>query len=176
MAIRDFQAEDGTRSRGYEFEPGRIICPDGSFWSRWKPGAGGMRPETGWRRLRGKLIRGYRAVDVRGKNVFIHTLVLTCFFGEKPPGLEGIHRDDDRENNSVDNLYWGTHSENMKDRESNGRWSVLSIQPPPKLSTDRKADIIRRMILGESPTVIARDHGICRQQTYNVLKGVMYGN
>jgi hypothetical protein len=43
-------------------------------------------------------------------------LVLETFVGPKPtPKHECCHRDDDRSNNAVENLYWGTHAENMRD-------------------------------------------------------------
>jgi hypothetical protein len=48
-------------------------------------------------------------------------LVLIAFVGPKPKGQECCHFPDaDPQNNHVDNLRWGTHTENMKDRFLHG--------------------------------------------------------
>jgi hypothetical protein len=65
--------------------------------------------------------KGYLKVnlDVGGKNVArcVHQLVLEAFVGPKPEGQEGCHfPDPDKSNNSVANLRWDTHLENVRDR------------------------------------------------------------
>jgi hypothetical protein len=52
--------------------------------------------------------------------------VLKLFGSPCPEGDErycACHKDDDRDNNCIDNLYWGTHAENMRDLVNNGRHS-----------------------------------------------------
>ena len=51
----------------------------------------------------------------------VHRLVLEAFVGPCPPGMEACHWDDDPLNNRLDNLRWGSRSENMYDRVRNGR-------------------------------------------------------
>lgn len=51
----------------------------------------------------------------------IHSLVLEAFVGPRPEGTHACHRDDDKDNNALANLYWGTPSENMADAYANGR-------------------------------------------------------
>jgi hypothetical protein len=46
--------------------------------------------------------------------------VLKLFNGPRPFGALACHKDDDRENNHVDNLYWGTPTSNMEDQTRNG--------------------------------------------------------
>ena len=53
--------------------------------------------------------------------VRVHRLVLEAFVGPAPDGMDGCHRDDDKDNNTLDNLYWGTRAENMADQVRNGR-------------------------------------------------------
>jgi hypothetical protein len=54
--------------------------------------------------------------------VFVHVLVLTTFVGPKPdPRMIALHADDDGKNNRLDNLRWGTRSENGKDAVANGK-------------------------------------------------------
>lgn len=53
--------------------------------------------------------------------IFIHVLMLEAFIGPRPIDLEACHRNDDPIDNRIENLYWGTHIENMRDMVRNGR-------------------------------------------------------
>lgn len=55
------------------------------------------------------------------KQYLIHDLVLLAFVGEKPKGYEALHHDDDRYNNSISNLRYGTRQENEIDRKRNNK-------------------------------------------------------
>jgi NUMOD4 motif/HNH endonuclease len=79
------------------------------------------------RRIRGKILKlnfdrkGYACVVLAGNRFRrIHTLVLEAFVASRPDGLECRHLDDDKTNNRLDNLLWGTGSENSIDRVQNG--------------------------------------------------------
>jgi hypothetical protein len=102
-----------------EEHAGCRIGSDGSFWrlrwSSWDRVSGSMDRDGDWRV---KIPSGKRN---KGKVVKIAVLVLTYFVGPKPPGFECCHRDDDKDNNNVSNLYWGTHRQNMIDCVRNGR-------------------------------------------------------
>lgn len=56
----------------------------------------------------------------------VHRLVLESFVGPCPEGGEGLHWDDDKENNNLSNLRWGTRTENLLDRVRNGRHSFAA--------------------------------------------------
>ena len=62
---------------------------------------------------------GYLYVSLcrKGKsyNRPIHTLLLEAFVSLRPKGMEARHLDDNNQNNSLSNLKWGTHKENMQD-------------------------------------------------------------
>jgi len=86
---------------------------------------------TKWGRLR-KLRpctcqRGYLRVGVCGDDgkrrvISVHLLVLYALVGEKPNDtMMGLHIDDNKLNNHVDNLKWGTFQDNMDDRVRNGK-------------------------------------------------------
>lgn len=64
-----------------------------------------------------------RLTRARGESEgrLIHHLVLEAFVGPRPEGMQGLHRDDDRNNNSLSNLYWGTFEDNARDKNLNGR-------------------------------------------------------
>jgi hypothetical protein len=51
----------------------------------------------------------------------VHHLVLEAFGPNRPPNSEARHLDDDRTNNQVANLRWGSRSENRRDAVRNGR-------------------------------------------------------
>ena len=75
---------------------------------------------------------GYRVVklsllDVQ-KTFRVHSLVAAAFLGERPLGMEVCHNDGLKENNSVSNLRYDTHLENMRDnvRHSKNFWASKS--------------------------------------------------
>lgn len=51
---------------------------------------------------------------------YIHRIVLETFVGEAPAGTQACHWNDDKEDNRLENLRWGTPNENMLDRVRNG--------------------------------------------------------
>jgi hypothetical protein len=59
--------------------------------------------------------------DKKRKSLTVHTLVLSAFVGPRPEGMWGLHRDDDPRNNRLENLYWGTPTQNTRDAVSSGR-------------------------------------------------------
>lgn len=67
---------------------------------------------------------GYPSVVLRnvslGKHLKVHHLVMQAFMGPRPEGIEVLHRDDDRNNPALANLYYGTQSENLYDCVRNG--------------------------------------------------------
>lgn len=81
-------------------------------------------------RLKGRVLKpgitpkGHRFVVLSHRGVpstkSVHILVLEAFIGPRPEGMLGLHRDDDKSNNTVENLYWGTYSDNAADAVRNG--------------------------------------------------------
>lgn len=72
--------------------------------------------------LKGRILKPWRnrkylsvALGISHKEL-IHVLVLAAFEGEKHNGMICRHLDGDHSNNRLDNLEWGTYSENMIDR------------------------------------------------------------
>lgn len=78
--------------------------------------------------------RGYPTVILCGKkrvNAKVHHLVLLAFVGPRPPGLMGLHGDDDPTNNRVENLRWDTQASNEQDKVRNFRASARQLPTPP---------------------------------------------
>lgn len=57
--------------------------------------------------------------DGQVKDAYTYHLVLEAFVGPRPEGMESLHWDDDPNNNAVDNLRWGTRTDNMRDMSRN---------------------------------------------------------
>lgn len=113
--------------------PGYRVGDDGSVWCclvRRRIGRGkGTKSEIGpdWRLL--KPIRnnpmGHLAVHLsrksKAKTYQIHTLVLLAFVGLPPAGKQCRHFPDrNPANNRLENLSWGTVTENQRDRFQHG--------------------------------------------------------
>lgn len=66
---------------------------------------------------------GYWMVSLSGprKHFTVHSLVALTFIGARPPGAVCRHINDDRLDNRVANLIWGTQSENIYDSVRNGK-------------------------------------------------------
>ena len=80
--------------------------------------------------LKGNILRtplnkyGYPCVNlcIQGKQQkrHVHALVAEAFIGTRPDGVDVCHSDGDPANNHVDNLRYGTRSENMLDSVRHG--------------------------------------------------------
>ena len=88
------------------------------------------------RKADGKLIpisinnAGYAKVSLDKDNCFCHTLVLEAFVGPRPEGLLAHHIDNDKINNSVENLRWVSRSLN---NEASGRPTRVDLSEIKKL-------------------------------------------
>lgn len=57
---------------------------------------------------------GYYMVRIGGKSFTLHSIVCKGYLGDCPKGKEINHIDEDKSNNSIFNLEYVTHKENMK--------------------------------------------------------------
>lgn len=92
----------------------------------------------------------------------VHRLVLTTFVGPCPPSLEALHKDNDRQNNALSNLRWGTRKENADDRSKAGS-QAGHRNGQAKLTLAQVAEIRKRYkpydkVHGGNP--MAREYGI----------------
>jgi hypothetical protein len=101
---------------------------------------------------------GHRLVGLRRGGIYksksVHRLVLEAFVGPCPPGFVCRHINGDPDDNRLENLSWGTISENAIDRSAHGRWSIQSLR------TGDVPDIWARLVAGESINAIASDYGV----------------
>lgn len=125
--------------------PGHAITKNGRVWS--KP-----RLDSRGNHLPGKWLKpfsmssGHLQVTLWKNAVnykyLVHRLVLEAFVGPCPEGMECRHLDDDPINNKLENLRWGTRSENMYDSVRNGKHArVRNCGEKAGMSKLRESDI-----------------------------------
>jgi DNA-binding XRE family transcriptional regulator len=91
--------------------PDYLITKDGQVWSRIS---------KRWLKARDNY-RGYLQIALGRKGIRkIHQLVLETYVGLRPEGMECRHLNGNRKDNRLENLKWGTRSENMQDAVRHG--------------------------------------------------------
>ena len=102
-------------------------------------------------------------------SVRIHTLVALAFLGPRPDGYYICHRDGNTDNNTVDNLYYGTPTDNMADAKRQGRTNFGVRATCAKLN-DRKVRVIRGLYkCGFTVPRIANIFGMTLRPIYAVI-------
>lgn len=105
-----YEVSDCGRVRSVERT---VVARDGRIMSlasqlkNLSPGFGGYVLAQLWRNNEQRKVR-------------VHTLVLEAFVGPPPAGTECRHLDGNPANNSIENLAWGTSSQNKWDRVRHG--------------------------------------------------------
>lgn len=103
---------------------------------------------------------GYTQIVLNVGNWWLlHRLVLHVFVGSCPDDLFGLHENDDKSNNRLDNLYYGTSSQNAVDRVLNHRARGIDAAAS-KLTREQVLEICRRIDGWEKYGAIAEDFGI----------------
>jgi hypothetical protein len=141
--------------------------------------AAGARSDR-WKDLKGCVNRdGYRVFvlnqDGGGKTYFyLHVLLMQVFGGPCPEGHEVCHRDDNKANNGLDNLYYGTRQNNIHDAFRNGRLKRGGASPYAKVSDEQVAEIRARADAGlrwGEQKQMAHQYGLSQSQICNIIKG-----
>lgn len=85
--------------------------------------------KTKYRYLQGGRDRfGYLQTWVCHKKYYTHRLILEAFVGPCLPGKEGEHKNRIKDDNRLKNLWWATHSENMKNRGMTPKWRAVILK------------------------------------------------
>lgn len=100
----------------------------GNVWSCWRQRHQAPRAMSDrWRKLNtssnaaGHLILNFAGLDGVRRHAFVHVLVLEAFIGPRPESMPCCrHLNDDKKDNRLENLCWGTYAENAADRIRNG--------------------------------------------------------
>lgn len=91
----------------------------------------GSRYPVPARILKHTIAQGYPLVrlsrDGVSRNYLIHRLVAIAFIGDPDDGREVCHKDGNRANPRVENLYWGTRADNLADSLAHGTWNNQNV-------------------------------------------------
>lgn len=129
------------------------------------------RPITQWNS------NGYPTVTLvdpnntnKRRNFAVHILVAQEFLGERPKGTVVRHIDDNKLNNNINNLRYGTYSENGKDAVKNGKLKIGENSKLAKLS-DKEVDTIRHLVvsLGKTHQSVADMFGVARSTISGII-------
>jgi hypothetical protein len=129
---------------------GYRVGNDGSVWSCRKLKSLGGRNGTvsilsgTWKQMKVRRQKeGYFSVNIGGHTFRVHTLVLITFVGPCPQGMVCRHfPDPEKTNNNLSNLQWGTHAENMQDRNVHGTQNTGERNGQSRLNDAAVRDIL----------------------------------
>jgi hypothetical protein len=109
--------------------------------------------------------------DRPSKRVAVHRAVLSAFVGPGAPGLYARHLNGDREDNRLENLAWGTPSDNTEDARGHG---TLPVGEANGNSRTTELDVVHMRQLhaaGLSRSEIAVMYGLSGSGVADVLHG-----
>lgn len=130
---------------------------------------------------RGKQTKwGYMQVHLRGvgcdgRQALVHRLVLEAFIGPCPHGHECRHLDGNPGNNRLDNLAWGTPTENGEDKFRHGRVRLGDDHPEVKVSDALVLELRARAGAGELAVALAAEYSLTRQLINGRCRGRLPG-
>lgn len=161
---------------------GYFVDTNGDVWStkksigRVKGGKIGWRPvglpkkmslRQGW--------GGYKSIRLRNKNntrsTFAHRLVAEVFISNPDNKPQVCHKNDIRNDNRVENLFWGTAQENSDDCVSKGRSTFGQKNGRAKVSKFQVQRIRVMREIGSTYEKIGSIFGIAKSSIYKICKG-----
>lgn len=99
----------------------------------------------------------------------VHSLVAEAFIGERPEKHDVMHLNGIRHDNRVENLKYGTRSENLKQTYEYGGKPANAKLCPADVHVIR-----RRLKTGESCIKIAEDYGVSSAAIYHIRNKTAY--
>ncbi len=96
--------------------PSYAVSSQGNVWSFKQKTPRKLKPG----KERGGHLFVMLSVGGEAKHMLVHRLVLFAFVGPAPEGMECRHLNGDPQDNRLENLCWGTHSQNGLDAAKHG--------------------------------------------------------
>ena len=148
------------------------VCEDGtvlSFYQRGTPARSKQPATTGRVVGRGKC-GGYFVVKTRNKDSWlVHQMVMECYGPDKPGGDYVIdHIDENKLNNSIENLRWLKRGENVL--------KTFFVTRGTSLLTPEQANEVREKYLPRHYTrkMLAEEYGVSEGTIKDILRGRYY--
>jgi hypothetical protein len=140
----------------------------------WRPKGNSKNKPENSRPLSQWLSNGYPSVTLcvnqKMKNFTVHSLVAEAFIGIRKKNMIVCHIDDNKTNNNVTNLKYGTYVENGVDAVKNGKLKTGESHPSAKLS-NADIDTIRHLVvsLGKTHQEVADIFGVARSTVSGIM-------
>lgn len=99
------------------------------------------------------------------KQFFVHDLVLLAFIGAKPTNMQVCHGDDNKLNNTLSNLRYGTAQENTLDAVKNGLKPRGERHGVSKLKNNQILEIRKSNL---SNNDLAKIYGVCSSHIHSI--------
>lgn len=127
---------------------------------------------------RGKYLDVYLVKGPEIKMHRVHKLVLWTFVGFPPDNKpHGRHLDDQKNNNRLDNLAWGSAQENVQDAIRNGVFQMGSRHRCSQMTEETAQEILDKFQTGNfKQSQLARDYGVSRHAIYKLIHRKSYKN
>jgi len=136
---------------------------------------GRVRKISSMRILKHSLSEGYPSLELRkdskGTYKRIHRLIAKEFIANPENLPLVLHRDGNRQNNLLSNLYWGTYSDNTKDCLNHGTMKTGESCTHAKLTSDIVRQCRIRYKSGGSTRGMAREYGVDPATMHNAITG-----
>jgi hypothetical protein len=126
--------------------------------------------------IEGSEYHGYKVTTIAKnkikKHKFIHVLIAEAFLGPKPEKMEVCHNDGDRKNNAIENLRYGTRSDNVRDSIKHGTHYTPFIKKGSERSYAKINEEIAKQIKDseESSYILAKKLNISRALISNIRR------
>lgn len=106
----------------------------------------------------------------------VHLLVLYAFVGPPPDGMEARHLDGVRDNPKLENLKWGTRTEQAEDRKRHGTFQnpcFFGEEHPMSKLTESQVSEIKSLDLSYKGacTEAAKKYGVSRHTIGDIKRG-----
>ncbi len=166
----------GVTFKSIEGWPGYCVGDDGSAWSSKRSQQHGSVAGQ-WHQLKaGPNHDGYPRIYLctNGSHiaVFVSWLVLEAFVGPRPAGMECLHYDGNPGNNHVNNLSWGTRSQNEMDKVRHGTSCRGSRNGSAKLTESQVSEIKRLHRTGKyTQKKLSAEFGINQGSVSAIIRG-----
>lgn len=128
-----------------------------------------LRLLSGGKRNRKLKFLAYGGGNGQKRLLYVHQQVMYAFIGTRPSGAVIRHLDGNDQNNCLDNLCYGTSSENARDRVLHGTDARGSKSAMAKLTEMDVLEIFRLKWYGRTPAEIAPKFNVCK----DAIKGIL---
>jgi hypothetical protein len=129
--------------------------------------------------MKQQVLKGYPTVSLElpvKRRSRVHRLVLEAFVGPCPEGMETRHLDNDRQNNRLSNLAWGTREENEDDKRRHGTAPRGERSGTARLTADQVAQMRAMHATGASTVALGRLFNVSQQAAWKAVAGKTWKN